>query len=71
MLTFPTVPGGLQDFVTLVIPELQRRGLFREEYEGRTLRDNLRLKRPPSRHISIPRAAGVAEPNLATAEGVA
>jgi N-acetyl-S-(2-succino)cysteine monooxygenase len=44
------LPGGLKDFVELVVPELQRRGLFRTEYEGRTLRENLGLPRPPSRH---------------------
>jgi N-acetyl-S-(2-succino)cysteine monooxygenase len=33
----------------LVVPELQRRGLFRTEYEGKTLRENLRLERPVSR----------------------
>lgn len=41
-----TLPGGLDDFVTLVIPELQDRGLFRTEYAGTTLRDNLGLRRP-------------------------
>ena len=46
----PILPGGLDDFVTLVIPELQKRGLFRTEYEGRTLRDRLGLPRPPSRY---------------------
>jgi len=46
----PFLPGGLDDFVDLVIPELQRRGLFRTEYEGRTLRENLGLKRPASRY---------------------
>jgi alkanesulfonate monooxygenase len=46
---FPYVPEGLEDFVTKVVPELQRRGLFRREYEGPTLRDNLGLKRPPNR----------------------
>jgi alkanesulfonate monooxygenase len=46
----PFLPGGLDDFVALVIPELQRRGLFRTEYEGRTLRENLGLRRPPSRY---------------------
>ncbi len=46
----PFLPGGLDDFVELVIPELQRRGLFRSEYEGKTLRENLGLKRPPSRY---------------------
>ena len=39
-------PGELDAFSTLVVPELQRRGLFRREYEGRTLRDHLGLKRP-------------------------
>jgi len=45
----PYLPGGLDDFVDLVIPELQRRGLFRRDYEGKTLRDNLGLRRPQSR----------------------
>ncbi|CAN7212030.1 LLM class flavin-dependent oxidoreductase [Mesorhizobium amorphae] len=39
-------PGELDAFATLVVPELQRRGLFRREYEGRTLREHLGLKRP-------------------------
>ncbi|MDX8490904.1 LLM class flavin-dependent oxidoreductase [Mesorhizobium sp. VK22B] len=39
-------PGELDAFATLVVPELQRRGLFRKDYEGRTLRDHLGLKRP-------------------------
>ena len=46
---FPWLPGGLDDFVDLVVPELQRRGLFRREYEGRTLRDHLGLQRPVNR----------------------
>jgi alkanesulfonate monooxygenase len=45
-----TLPGGLNDFVDLVVPVLQRRGLFRTEYEGATLRDQLGLPRPPSRY---------------------
>jgi FMN-dependent oxidoreductase (nitrilotriacetate monooxygenase family) len=36
-------PGGYEEFVELVVPELQRRGLFRKDYEGRTLRDHLGL----------------------------
>ena len=44
------LPGGLDDFVSLVIPELQARGLFRSEYEGPTLRDQLGLPRPRSRY---------------------
>lgn len=42
----PTLPHGLKDFAELVIPELQRRGLFRTEYTGRTLREHLGLPRP-------------------------
>ncbi|WP_267552075.1 LLM class flavin-dependent oxidoreductase [Rhizobium rhizogenes] len=45
----PIMPGGLADFITLVVPELRRRGLFRTEYEGTTLRENLGLKRPVNR----------------------
>jgi N-acetyl-S-(2-succino)cysteine monooxygenase len=44
----PYLPGALDDFVAKVVPELQRRGLFRTEYEGKTLRENLGLKRPES-----------------------
>lgn len=40
------VPGTYEDFVRLAVPELQRRGLFRREYEGNTLRENLGLPRP-------------------------
>lgn len=43
----PVFPGDLTDFVDLVVPELQRRGLYRTRYEGTTLRDNLGLTRPP------------------------
>ena len=43
----PYLPGGLEDFVDHVVPELQRRGLFRTEYEGTTLRDHLGLDLPP------------------------
>ena len=46
---FPYLPEGLDDFVDRVVPELQRRGLFRREYEGRTLRENLGLPRPANR----------------------
>jgi len=49
---FPYVPGGLDDFVDRVIPELQRRGLFRRDYEGKTLRENLGLPRPENRFFS-------------------
>jgi len=46
---FPFLPEGLDDFVDKVVPELQRRGLFRRQYEGRTLRENLGLRRPANR----------------------
>ena len=49
-ILFPYYKGGVEDFVTLVIPELQRRGLFRTEYEGTTLRQNLGLPLPKSRY---------------------
>jgi alkanesulfonate monooxygenase len=56
---FPTVPAGLDDFVEQVVPELQRRGIFRTEYEGPTLRDHLGLARPANRFFAeaMPRAA--------------
>jgi len=43
----PYFPGAFADFVDLVVPELQHRGLFRRDYEGKTLRD----------HLGLPRAA--------------
>ena len=46
---FPYLPAGLDDFVDKVIPELQRRSLFRREYEGPTLRENFGLPRPENR----------------------
>jgi len=48
-IMFPYLPGGLDDFVDQVVPELQRRELFRREYEGTTLRENLGLPRPHNR----------------------
>jgi FMN-dependent oxidoreductase (nitrilotriacetate monooxygenase family) len=51
---FPYLPGGLDDFVDKLVPELQRREIFRREYEGRTLRDNLGLPRPPNRFFQAP-----------------
>ena len=48
-IMFPWLPGGLEDFATQVVPELQRRGLFRREYEGTTLREHLGLPRPDNR----------------------
>jgi alkanesulfonate monooxygenase len=48
-IMFPYLPGGLDDFVNRVVPELQRRGLFRRDYEGTTLREHLGLPRPTNR----------------------
>jgi FMN-dependent oxidoreductase (nitrilotriacetate monooxygenase family) len=48
-LQFPYLPQGLDDVVDRVIPELQRRGIFRRAYEGKTLRENLGLPRPANR----------------------
>jgi alkanesulfonate monooxygenase len=63
----PFLPGGLDDFVELVIPELQRRGLFRTEYEGGTLRENLGLTRPASIHAkAAPRHAGLSRSRAAS-----
>ena len=50
MMQFSTLPSGLKDFVDKVVPELQRRGLFRTEYSGPTLRDHLGLARPANPH---------------------
>jgi FMN-dependent oxidoreductase (nitrilotriacetate monooxygenase family) len=47
----PYLPGGLEDFVSQVVPILQRRGLFRTEYSGHTLRDHYGLRRPQSRFV--------------------
>jgi FMN-dependent oxidoreductase (nitrilotriacetate monooxygenase family) len=54
-IMFPFLPEGLDDFVDRLVPELQRRGLFRREYEGRTLRENLGLPRPANRFFPPPR----------------
>ncbi len=54
---FPYLPDGLDDFVDQVVPELQRRGIFRREYEGKTLRENLGLPRPANRFFETRRAA--------------
>lgn len=55
-ITPATLPGGGEDFVEMVVPELQRRGLFRTEYEGKTLRENLGL-RPVENRYSRNRSA--------------
>ncbi|MNH45000.1 Nitrilotriacetate monooxygenase component A [compost metagenome] len=46
-----SLPGDLDDFTAHVVPELQRRGLFRTQYTGRTLRENLGLARPGNQHV--------------------
>lgn len=56
----PLLPSGLEDFVDHVVPELRLRGLFRTEYEGRTLRENYGLERPASRFAVTQPAAGLA-----------
>ena len=50
----PHLPGGLEDVAHKVIPELQRRGLFRREYTGSTLREHLGLPRPANRFSAPP-----------------
>jgi len=54
-IMFPYLPEGLDDFVDQVVPELQRRGIFRTEYEGATLRENLGLARPGNRFFEPPK----------------
>jgi alkanesulfonate monooxygenase len=51
-IMFSYLPGGLYDFVDKVVPELQKRGIFRKEYEGKTLRENLGLPRPKNRFFA-------------------
>jgi FMN-dependent oxidoreductase (nitrilotriacetate monooxygenase family) len=51
-IMFPWIPGGLDEFADHVVPELQRRGIFRTEYEGTTLRDHLGLPRPANRFFN-------------------
>ncbi|MDO9712648.1 LLM class flavin-dependent oxidoreductase [Paracraurococcus lichenis] len=46
----PYLPGGMDDFIQLALPELRRRGMFRTEYEGKTLRESLGLRKPRSRY---------------------
>ncbi|MFM9968287.1 MAG: hypothetical protein ACKVQK_07810 [Burkholderiales bacterium] len=49
----PCQPASLDDFVELVVPELQKRGLMRCEYDGPMLRDNLGLPRRESRYARV------------------
>lgn len=57
----PYLPGSAELFVELVVPELQRRGLFRTEYEGNTFRDHFSLKKPENIYRKL-RLAGELEP---------
>lgn len=54
VVSAPYLPGALNDFITEVIPILRARGLFRLEYEGDTLRENLGLSRPENRYVQDP-----------------
>lgn len=56
-IMFPFLPEGLDLFVDRVVPELQRRGLFRREYAGKTLRENMGLPRPENRFFTASDAA--------------
>lgn len=56
-IQFPYLPDGLNDVVDRLIPVLQDRGLFRKEYEGETLRENLGLPRPENRFFANRQAA--------------
>lgn len=51
-ITFPFLPQGLDDVTDRLVPELQRRGIFREDYEGMTLREHLGLPRPENQFFS-------------------
>lgn len=53
----PWLPGGLDDFIELALPELRRRGLFRTEYTGATLRQHLGLARPAHRAVAAASAS--------------
>jgi FMN-dependent oxidoreductase (nitrilotriacetate monooxygenase family) len=56
-ITPATLPGGGEDFVEMVVPELRRRGLFRNQYEDKTLRENLGLRPSMNRYTPNSRAA--------------
>ncbi len=52
-IQFPYLPQGLDDFVEKLVPILQKRGIYREDYEGNTLRENLGLPRPENQFLSV------------------
>jgi FMN-dependent oxidoreductase (nitrilotriacetate monooxygenase family) len=72
MIFPPYVPGGAEAFFKLVVPELQRRGLFRTEYEGRTLREHFGLPRPDNVFAGTQTSGGAdgaaREPAVSTTE---
>jgi len=53
-IVFPYLPQGLDDVVNQLVPELQRRGIFRQDYEGTTLREHLGLARPANSFFVSP-----------------
>ncbi|MEU7631281.1 NtaA/DmoA family FMN-dependent monooxygenase [Nocardia sp. NPDC049220] len=61
MIFPPRVPHGIEAFVDLVVPELQRRGLHHREYAGTTLRDHLGLQRPRNQFAVTAERAAVSE----------
>ncbi|MGW3472868.1 LLM class flavin-dependent oxidoreductase [Saccharopolyspora sp. NPDC000995] len=65
------LPGGLDDFVDLVVPELRRRGLFRTEYTGTTLREHYGLARPVANPTESRRTRSAADLLVETRSAVA
>jgi hypothetical protein len=61
----PIFPSQLDEFVAAVIPELQRRGLYRTRYEASTLRGNLGIPRRESRYVSAASGRDPADPGSA------
>jgi alkanesulfonate monooxygenase len=58
VISGPVMPGGMQKILDLVVPELQRRGVFRKDHEaGKTLRETLGLRAPPNRFFDRRAAA--------------
>ena len=52
-IQFPYLPQGLDDFVEKLVPILQKKGIYREDYEGSTLRENLGIPRPENQFLSV------------------
>ena len=65
------IPGSYEDFVRLVVPELQRRGLFQKDYKGSTLRENLGLKKPEIGGWASLRPSGVSRSRVGSLIGLA